>query len=125
MRIKVTSTIDDLASDLRKIPVMAAKDMARITKMNAQRGNKNAKAYAKESAGAHGKHYHKAFTVEMLSPLSYEYGPDSSRPQGDMSFEFGSRNQPPHLDLSRSADLLGPMFARDVAKLPDRWFWPA
>jgi hypothetical protein len=28
-------------------------------------------------------------------------------PQGGMSFEFGSRNQPPHLDLNRSADIIG------------------
>jgi hypothetical protein len=40
-----------------------------------------------------------------------------------MSFEFGSRNQPPHLDLAKSADLAGPMFARDVAKVAARWFW--
>jgi hypothetical protein len=121
--IRVIHSIDDLADDCRRIAVRGKADMARVTRMNAQRGNRIAKGFAKESAGAHGKHYHRAFSMEAITPLEWEYGPDAAKPQGGMSFEFGSRNQPPHLDLARSADLVGPMFARDVSNLPDKWFW--
>ena len=37
---------------------------------------------------------------------------DVAKPQGDMSFERGSRNQPPHLDLNRSADVIGPQLGQ-------------
>lgn len=125
MRVNVDHTIGDLASDCRKIATTAQRDFSRVARMNAQRGNKNAKRLARQSAGDHGKHYHKAFTVEAITPLVWEYGPDASMPQGGMSFEFGSRNQPPHLDLAKSADLLGPMFAKDVSKVVGRMFWPS
>lgn len=123
MRVRVIGGVGDLAADLRKIPVVAARDMADAVKSNAQSGQRLARGFARESAGAHGKHYHKAITAEARSPFSWEYGPDAGMPQGGMSFEFGSRNQPPHLDLARSADVVAPRFARDVSKLPDRWFW--
>jgi hypothetical protein len=54
---------------------------------------------------------------------SGEYGPDIARPQGGMSFEYGSRNQPPHLDLARSADLIGPSTVGEVGRMVDRLFW--
>jgi hypothetical protein len=41
-----------------------------------------------------------------------------------MSFEGGSRNQPPHNDLAKSADIMGPKLELKVNLLPDRWFWP-
>jgi hypothetical protein len=41
-----------------------------------------------------------------------------------MSFEYGSRNQPPHLDLNKSADLIGPQLAKDAGNLLDSLFWP-
>lgn len=121
--VSVTHTIGNLADDLRSAAVNARKDLPKVVMANARRGNKNAKNFARESAGAHGKHYHKAFTVERIAPLTVEYGPDAAMPQGGMSFEFGSRNQPPHLDLAKSADLAGPMFAQDVEKIVGRLFW--
>lgn len=122
--IRVEHTIDDLESDLRKIAVTARGKMADIVKRDARTGNTIAKSRARESAGAHGKHYHKAFTAERITPLMWEYGPDAARPQGGMSFEFGSRNQPPHLDLNKSADLIGPQLAKDARDLLGDLFWP-
>jgi hypothetical protein len=55
--------------------------------------------------------------------VSGEYGPDAAMPQGGMSFEFGSRNQKPHLDLAKSADVIGPALAQEVRGLADQWFW--
>lgn len=133
MRVRVSNTLDDLASDLRKIAVTARRDMAETVRDGIRAGATEARTLARRSAGAHGKHYHKAITTEMkplqgfgdVGIVSGEYGPDISEPQGGMSFERGSRNQPPHNDLAKSADLIGPSFGQEVSRLPDRWFWPA
>lgn len=133
MRINVTHDIGDLANDLTAIAKRVKPDMRGVVKDGIREGNKAARSFAKKSAGAHGKHYHKAITWEMgkgfsgfgTSIIAGEYGPDISRPQGGMSFEGGSRNQPPHNDLAKSADLIGPSFQGEVSRLPDRWFWPA
>ncbi|MGW4663182.1 hypothetical protein [Streptosporangium sandarakinum] len=58
---------------------------------------------AKETAGRHGRHYPRSITAEQVfdrSAAEWEVGPDSALPQGGMGrgFEFGSINQPPHLD---------------------------
>lgn len=128
--IRVSHSIGDLAKDMAEIPARAIVDMRNTVRNGIKVGNAVAKDNAKRSAGRAGKLYHKAFTAEMNAGLglfgntiSGEYGPDRSRDQGGMSFEFGSRNQKPHLDLARSADLIGPAFAKEVRDLPDRWFW--
>lgn len=131
MRVIVTDTIGDLVKDMAAIPPKAARDMMACVRDGARAGNEIAKESAKRTAGAHGKHYHKAFTVSAgrgfrgfgAAVYSAEYGPDASKRQGGMSFERGSRNQPPHLDLAKSADVIGPIFAREVSQLPARWFW--
>lgn len=121
--LRVQHDIDDLANDLAAIPVEGARKFAKTVRKNAEQGNRLARSYAKESAGAHGKHYHRAFSAEAITPLSWEYGPDANKPQGGMSFERGSRNQPPHLDLARSADVQGPRFGDDISKDVDSLFW--
>lgn len=131
IKVTVTSTLEFLESDLKHLAVQTRKDMRDTVRDGIKVGNTVAKDNARRSAGRHGKHYHRAFTAEMRSDFhgfgssvfSGEYGPDISKPQGGMSFERGSRNQPPHLDLARSADAIGPAFARKVAALPSRWFW--
>lgn len=61
---------------------------------------------ARETSGEHGKHYPNSITSETRVALGIhvETGPDSSMKQGSMGrgFEFGSRNQPPHLDGARA-----------------------
>lgn len=123
MRVRVIGGVGDLAADLAHIATVSRIDMGDTVKTNANSGVRLAKGFAKSSAGAHGKHYPNAMSAEARGPLTWEYGPDSAKPQGGMSFEFGSRNQPPHLDLARSADIVGPRFANDVSRLPSRWFW--
>jgi hypothetical protein len=69
---------------------------------------KDWQANAKLTARAHGKHYPRAITSEQI-PVDdgpwWVVGPESRRKQGGMGvgFEFGSRNQPPHLDGARAA----------------------
>ena len=56
---------------------------------------------ARMSSGAHGIHYPDAISAELvfdLGGVAVDIGPESGKPQGGMSFEHGSRNQPPHLD---------------------------
>lgn len=123
MTVRVTHTLDSLDRDMRALPAKAARETAKVVRDNARLGNRIAKANAKQSAGRHGKHYHKAFTAEPIGPFEWEYGPDSARPQGGMSFEYGSRNQPPHLDLNKSADVIGPKLRDDVGDMLDGLFW--
>lgn len=128
VKVTVTSTLRWLEGDLRDLAKRSDRDLRDVVREGIRQGNRVAKDSAKRTAGAHGKHYHRAFTEEMhpsagMGTYSGEYGPDESKPQGGMSFERGSRNQPPHLDLAKSADAIGPAFAKKVSALPDRWFW--
>jgi hypothetical protein len=47
-------------------------------------------------------------------------------PQGDMSFERGSRNQPPHHDIAQGADRHGAddLQRRVSAHVLGKLFWP-
>lgn len=128
MSITINGNLDNLERDMRSIPITATRDMVKTVRDGIKVGRTVARDNAKRTARSHGKHYPNAITSEMTSvspggSISGEYGPDSARPQGGMSFEFGSRNQPPHLDLAKSADLIGPAFAQEVSRLPSGWFW--
>lgn len=122
--LRVTHTIGDLESDLRTITVQTPHRLGEVVRDHAYTGNSLARDNARHTAGKHGKLYPKAFSVEARTPLSWEYGPDAASPQGGMSFEFGSRNQPPHLDLAKSADVVGPKLAKAVGDVVDGLFWP-
>lgn len=132
MDVRVIGGVKDLQHDLERITDRAPKDMVGVLRGNLRAGNRIAKALAKKRSGSHGKYYPAAFSAEMngiASALSGaglysgEFGPDSSMPQGDMSFERGSRNQPAHHELADAADVTVPRFVDDVARLPDGWFW--
>lgn len=133
-RIRVTHDIDDLANDLAAIVRRAPRDMRAKVNEGARVGNSLAKEFASRQHSMNSRydvHYPRSFTWESRGVVSFggvngyaaEYGPDASRPQGGMSFEFGSRNQPPHLDLARSADIIAPSFAQEVRELAGEWFW--
>lgn len=109
------SQVHDLADDFEATPSRASRTVGRTVGQVARRGNILAKRNARESSGKHGKHYPKAFEAERTGLLSWEYGPLASRPQGGMAFETGSRNQPPHLDIARSADAIDSVLEHDVA----------
>lgn len=70
---------------------------------------------ATATAGKHGKHYPKSIQHKMVPSLTAIVGevePDASMPQGGMSFEYGSVNQPPHLDGQRAAQQYEEVFGR-------------
>ena len=67
------------------------------------------------TAGEHGKHYPKSITHRPLlgaSTIGAEIYPDPNKKQGGMSFEFGSRKQPPHLDGLRAMETVAPRLDR-------------
>jgi hypothetical protein len=68
---------------------------------------------AVETSGKHGKHYPKSINSDLVfsvRSVTVEAGPDKSKRQGSMGrgFEFGSENQPPHLDGLRALDAIAP-----------------
>jgi hypothetical protein len=75
-------------------------------------------ANARISAGEHGVHYPDAIEANMrfggFSAIA-EIGPNPGKPQGGMSFEYGSVNQPPHLDGKRALDKNLPSIERKLA----------
>lgn len=109
-----SSGIRDLAVEFTTLPNRATRAAAREVSDVADRGQRLARIFARRTAGRHGKHYHRAITKERRDALGLEwvYGPEIALPQGGMSFEFGSRNQKPHLDLNKSADIIGPDLRR-------------
>lgn len=125
MGVHVVHSLGDLERDLREVATefkpLAARQVADVAKA----GNTEARRFARRSAGRHGKHYPKAITAERRTPLRWEWGPDSAMPQGDMSFERGSRNQPPHHDLAQAADMhgAGDLSLRIQRRVLDRLFW--
>jgi hypothetical protein len=123
LSVRVTHTVDSLDRDMRAMPAKVARMQTSLLNGLAHRGNGLARSFARKTAGAHGRHYPDAFSVEAKTATSWEYGPDAAKKQGGMSFEYGSRNQPPHLDLNKSADIIGPKMAADVRKMIDRLFW--
>lgn len=115
MRVIATSAqVADLAKDLAGAPARAKRSAARVTRSAARSGAATARSFARESAGSHGKHYPRSISHEMTGVTEAEFGPDAAMPQGGMSFEWGSRNQAPHLDLNRAADIVVPKWRRDV-----------
>lgn len=129
MRVKVTHDIDDLAHDCAAIVRQAPRELKASVREGCRVGATAARDNARRTAGAHGKHYPASITMEMHGAslfggtYSGEYGPNPGKPQGGMSFEWGSRNQKPHMDLNRSADLIGPALAIDVRGKVGGWFW--
>lgn len=130
-RVTVFHTIDRLFDDLKAMPAREAKEMTAVVRDGARIGNQLAKDHARRTAGKHGKHYPNSMSSELIGRFGYstgtnysaEYGPVVGRRQGSMSFEHGSRNQPPHFDLARSADEISPALHREVRAALDRLFW--
>jgi hypothetical protein len=96
-----------LARDMDMSPRLVATQGRRLVAEGLEKIEETWKAEAEVTAGAHGKHYPKRIGSRMLAgftTIQGEVGPIKPGPQADMSFEFGSVNQPPHLDGQRAAE---------------------
>lgn len=131
-QVGVRHGIDKLAADLSEIPARAAVDMVKTVREGLDVGNMLAKDFAKVSSRKHARKYPGTFSTRMNKGYrgatgniyQGEYGP-IARGQGNLAtiLERGSRKNPAHLNLERSADIIGPAFGAEVHRLPDRWFW--
>lgn len=94
----------DLARDLGQAPVKVASGLYDAFKGAGEGFRDDWQHNARGTAGSHGKYYPDAISTEMrtaaFTSIEVETGPESGRKQGGMGpgFEFGSENQPPHLD---------------------------
>lgn len=118
MSIRVIHDLDDLAEDLRTIATTAKPRMIDIVRDNVRLGEHTAQRLAKASSGPHGLNYWKRITSES-NGLEGEYGPHA----GGLPVGGGWRHGE-NTDLPRSADLVGPKFAKDISDMVDDLFWP-
>ena len=126
MRVIVESHgLDDLAEDMARITTTARKDMIGVVREGIKVGAADMRDRARRKAGPHGENYYKRISAEMklfgaLGLIAGEYGP-----VGEPKTEFvgvGFRHGH-NTDVNQSADLIGPAFAGEVRRLPDKWFW--
>lgn len=96
----------ELANDFAQA---SAKTAVTLFETFKQGGDEFAEAWAdnaRATAGEHGKHYPDSITSETRVALGIlvQTGPEAGRKQGRMGrgFEFGSKNQDPHLDGLRA-----------------------
>lgn len=100
-----------LSRDLGKIGARSTAAMYGVFKEAGERLEDQWRANARETSGEHGKHYPDSIdtTMRVSTNIVVEVGPNPAKPQGGMSFEYGSVNQPPHLDGQKAADKLEPV----------------
>lgn len=95
--------IFDLARDFEKAPRQVASALFDAYRGAGEGFRDDWQHNARATSGEHGKWYPDSITTEMKFAgfgVEVETGPESGRKQGRMGrgFEFGSQNQPPHLD---------------------------
>lgn len=107
-----------LAADLENMGSKTHKAVRGVFQSGAQDLKNEWRANATKTAGEHGRLYPLAIDWEekISTSIHMEIGPDSDKPQGGMGpgFEFGSANQPPHLDGQLAADRVIPLLDRRI-----------
>lgn len=111
------SEVYKLAGDLSAVGAKAVPAMRGVMDESGQILAEQWRSNAEATSGEHGVHYPKAITAELafgVSNIAVDVGPDSSMPQGGMGkgFEYGSRNQPPHMDGLRAMTWVEPQVVR-------------
>ena len=105
------SEIFDLARDFEKAPAKVASGLFDAYRGAGEGFRDDWQHNARATSGEHGKWYPDSITTEMrtaaFTSIQVDTGPESGRKQGRMGrgFEFGSENQPPHLDGLRAMPL--------------------
>ena len=98
--------IFELANDFGKASAQTAGALYDVFKQGGEDFAKAWQANARETSGTHGKFYPDSISSEtrIAFGISVETGPETGKKQGRMGrgFEFGSENQPPHLDGLRA-----------------------
>jgi len=110
------SEVFALSRDLGNLGAKSGLAMYGVFKEGGKDLEKTWRRNAKATSGEHGKHYPDSITTDMRvsTNIEVEVGPDPAKPQGGMSFENGSVNQPPHLDGQFAADEVVPRIDRRI-----------
>lgn len=133
MRIREHDNLDRLQAVFLDIARKAPDAMRSTVRTSLRDGNTIAKEFARQTSGTHARKYPGAFSAAMLPSqagfgstiVRGEYGP-VGRGQGLLAplLERGSRNNKAHLNLDRSADLIGRYFGIAVDEMVDELFRP-
>lgn len=115
-----------VASDLIAAAAAAPVAVVGVVKKGAVNVKKDWRANAQASSGRHAPAYPYSITFDVSATgrtVSAEIGPDKDKPQGPLGnlLEFGSVNNPPHLDGQRAIDAERPKFIEQIAKLARPW----
>ncbi len=110
------SEMTRLAVDLGRAGAKAVPTVAVAVQAGGKLLEAGWRANAAATSGVHGKHYPKSIKAKPTGVLESTVAPDPGMMQGGMSFEFGSRNQPPHLDGARALAAFEPQFLSMVEK---------
>jgi hypothetical protein len=100
-----------VAADLSEVGAKAIGPMREVMLAAGEVFKTTWQANARATSGAHGVHYPDSIEAKMafgVSTIAVDVGPNAGMPQGGMSFEHGSRNQPPHLDGLKAMDAVSP-----------------
>lgn len=111
-----------LAADLDRRGTNIQRGVYPMVRDHAQQLREEWRANAAATAGTHGRLYPASITAEarvVFGAAEWEIGPETSLPQGRMGrgFEFGSVNQPPHLDGARATAAIEPRFVAAAERL--------
>ena len=115
------SEVRALAADLSTMGARVVKPMAEMFDETGDDLRDLWRTNARRTSGKHGKHYPNSITAErkLGTDIIVEVGPDRALRQGSMGrgFEFGSKNQPPHLDGQKAANAIEPKIDRRIAEV--------
>lgn len=114
-----TTEIKTLTHDISRMPLAIQRRVPDAMRELGREAQRRWRADSRQQDLPHGKHYPKAITNELTEAgLAVEIGPESHRPQGGMGagFEYGSRNQPPHLSGNKMADRMEPKIPERITK---------
>lgn len=113
----ITSNALQVAAEFAAIDKLSFVAVTKAVQSTAEELRDQWRENAAQSSGAHGPHYPASINYKMkpaLTAIVAEIEPTSGMPQADMSWEFGSVNQPPHLDGQRALDQVGPSLPRRI-----------
>ena len=113
MSVTVSSNANAVAADLGRQSAQMTRRLIAVVREAGKDLEAEWVANATETAGAHGVHYPRSIKARPTGPLEVTIAPWSGKQSG-MSCEFGSRNQPPHLDGQRALDTLHKMIERRI-----------
>lgn len=111
MSFDMSSNGAQIVLDLGRVERRAVRRYADAVRESATDVRDGWRRRASTTAGRHGKLYPKAIKADT-SVLNALIFPDPGMKQGDMSFEFGSENQPEHLDGQLTLDEWEPRIVR-------------